>query len=259
MAKILVERPRLGGGVKFQRNADRTWQRVPADERPRRESMKQRWDQSKVQRKSLNENLAPLRRFLRTRLGQSWDRVCSEISERVDRSSAVQLHIWQHVEWEASTRPHEIERRLRAAVVNGRRGGFYVDPATGRLCEIGARLSKGRREAARKKKERLKERVIEVDGRWYGRADGIWYEVALTPLGRAAAWDVMLRAWTTSLHPSKFVEAYGSSVYASNRRQLCSKEIRQLRAALDQIRAHCERRHRGRPCACPCWSGEPDR
>jgi hypothetical protein len=253
MAKVLVERPRLGGGVKFQRNADRTWQRVPADERPRRESMKQRWDQSKVARKGLNENLAPLRRFLRARLGQPWDRVCSEISERVDRASAVQLHIWQHVGWEVLTHPHDIERRMRAASSTGTRGGFYVDPATGRLCEMAAPGLKRRREAARLEEERRKRRVIRVDGRRYGRANGVWYEVELTPLGRATAWDVMLRARTTSLHPSKFVEAYGWAAYASKRRQLCTKEIARLRDALEQIRARCERRHRGRPCACPRW------
>src|SRR5689334_8741261 len=97
MAKVIVERPRYGGGLKFQRNADRKWQCLPVDERPRAEAIKARWRQSKVQPKRLNENLAPLRRFLRSRVGRPWDEVYSEICERINRDSAVQLHIWQHL------------------------------------------------------------------------------------------------------------------------------------------------------------------
>ncbi|HEY7118472.1 MAG TPA: hypothetical protein VH475_17920 [Tepidisphaeraceae bacterium] len=253
MAKVLVERPRLGGGIKFQRNADRTWQRVPTDERPRRESMKQRWDQSKVQRKGLNENLAPLRRFLRGCVGRPWEQVCAEISERVDRASAVQLHIWQHVRWEVLTRPHDIERYMAGDLARGRFGRLYVDPTTGRLCEMTAGGSKRRRWAARLEEERRKRLVIRVEGRRYGRAEGIWYEVELTPLIRATAWDVMLRGWTTSLERSKFIDAYGWDAYASKRRQLCTKEIKRLHEALDRMRARCERRHAGRPCMCPRW------
>jgi len=83
MAKVIVERPRWGGGMKFQRNAERKWQRVPLDERPRAEAIKERWRQSKVTLKQLNENLAPLRRFLRSRVGRPWDEVYSEICERI--------------------------------------------------------------------------------------------------------------------------------------------------------------------------------
>src|SRR5688500_11192928 len=97
MAKLLVERPRVGGGVKYPRGAERPWKGVPLDERPHKESIKFSWNRAKTCPKWLNENLAPLRRFLRSRCGRPWDEVYSEICQRINRDSAVQLHIWQHL------------------------------------------------------------------------------------------------------------------------------------------------------------------
>src|SRR5258708_5901133 len=107
MAKILVERPRLGGGIKFPRSSLKGYRRVSIEELPKRESIERPWSNW---RKSLNENLAPLRRFLQRRLGQPWDAVYSEICERINRNSAVQLHIWQHLMWEVCRNPIEIRR-----------------------------------------------------------------------------------------------------------------------------------------------------
>jgi hypothetical protein len=48
-------------------------------------------------RKGLNENLAPLLRYLLSNVGRPWDKVFGEICRRINVNSAVQLHIWQHV------------------------------------------------------------------------------------------------------------------------------------------------------------------
>jgi hypothetical protein len=48
--------------------------------------------------KWLNENLAPLRRFLRSQVGRPWDLVRSDIAAHVRRTSAVQAHIFEHLE-----------------------------------------------------------------------------------------------------------------------------------------------------------------
>ncbi len=47
--------------------------------------------------KSLNENLRPLLRFLKSKIGYSWDRVYSEICERLDTNSTVKQHVRDHV------------------------------------------------------------------------------------------------------------------------------------------------------------------
>src|SRR4051812_28161761 len=102
MANVLVERPRRGGGVKYPRGAGPFWGRVALEELPAREALKRPWVTCP---KSLNENLAPLRRFLLSRVGRPWDAVYGEICERINRDSAVQLHIWQHLMWEVARHP----------------------------------------------------------------------------------------------------------------------------------------------------------
>ena len=47
--------------------------------------------------RSLNENLAPLRRYLRAQVGRPWDKVFSEICANIDRRNTVQQHIHQHI------------------------------------------------------------------------------------------------------------------------------------------------------------------
>lgn len=59
------------------------------------EPMKNRYDSSK----SLNENLAPLFRFLEKSVGRPWDEVYSEVREHLRMDSAVQLHVVQHLNW----------------------------------------------------------------------------------------------------------------------------------------------------------------
>lgn len=47
--------------------------------------------------KWLSENLAPLRRFLRRRVGQPWNEVHSEICAQIGLHSAVQKHVLDHL------------------------------------------------------------------------------------------------------------------------------------------------------------------
>ena len=47
--------------------------------------------------KWLNEHLGPLRRYLDSQVGRPWDKVFSEICAHIDRSSAVQDHVRDHV------------------------------------------------------------------------------------------------------------------------------------------------------------------
>jgi hypothetical protein len=65
MYKVIVERPRRGGG-------DRQYRPLPNDDdAPARESLRSRHKQ----RKWLNENLRPLQRFLASQVGRPWDNV----------------------------------------------------------------------------------------------------------------------------------------------------------------------------------------
>ena len=93
MYEVIIERPRHGHWRGYPRQWMRNRQRArePDVDLPVREPMGAYRD------KSLNENLAPLVRFLRSRVGKPWAKVRSEITARLSVGSAVQKHVMDHV------------------------------------------------------------------------------------------------------------------------------------------------------------------
>jgi hypothetical protein len=88
MSKVIVERPRRGGGRDRKRRQAREF-----DDMPSKQSMKR----GHTDLKDLNENLAPLKRYLRKNVGRPWDKVFSEICENIRMDNAVQKHVRGHV------------------------------------------------------------------------------------------------------------------------------------------------------------------
>lgn len=93
-------------------------------------------------RKWLNENLAPLRRFLRSHVGQPWDAVYSEICARIAQRSTVQKHVLFHLDQYVEKHPVMIDgwphhpiagRRFSYQPLASWRDSFYVCPETGIL------------------------------------------------------------------------------------------------------------------------------
>jgi hypothetical protein len=87
MAKVLVERPRRGGQYHRQGRP------LAVELLPTKEGMRRRW----TDRKELNEHLAPLRRFLGSRVGRRWDSVYAELSAQLTPRNAVQQHVRSHL------------------------------------------------------------------------------------------------------------------------------------------------------------------
>ena len=128
MAKVIVERPRTGG----HKNRKGRWQ--DCTELPSQEGIHRRISD----RKDLNENLAPLRRFLASQVGRPWDKVYAEICANLKPTSTVQQHVRAHL-------PDFVALKLRVNQVGvlehqGWRGPdtkwyqpFYVDPRDGIL------------------------------------------------------------------------------------------------------------------------------
>lgn len=88
MSKVIVERRRTGGKNDRKGRAPRS-----LDDLPQKQSMKS----SHKDRKSLNENLKPLVRFLKSRVGKKWDNIYSEICENLKVTSTVQQHVKDHI------------------------------------------------------------------------------------------------------------------------------------------------------------------
>lgn len=141
MFEVIIERPRCRGGWGSHGRRD---ERRRQQEASLREPMNVR----RESRKLLNENLAPLRRFLRRRVGKSWDAVRSEICARITPRSAVQKHVLDHVKQMVEEHPVLIDGVPHAPRASGpqrdvyypinafRRDAFYICPTTGRLCIV---------------------------------------------------------------------------------------------------------------------------
>jgi hypothetical protein len=76
--------------------------------------------------KSLNENLAPLRRYLDRQVDRPWDKVYSEIRANLDTRKATQLHILQHLRDYVQTHCW-----MKGRTVMANRRWFGVDPVEG--------------------------------------------------------------------------------------------------------------------------------
>ena len=90
MFKVIVERPRWGS----------RWIESPKLKRSDHDLKcigLKRHARTRAPHKWLNENLRPLERFLRSRRGQHWDTVFSEICEHLDTGSTVKMHVRQHL------------------------------------------------------------------------------------------------------------------------------------------------------------------
>jgi hypothetical protein len=100
MAKVIVEQ-RLGGGK--PKGYHRRTQRTPLGDLWKRASIKHA---SRNNPKCLNENLAPLRRFLRNHLGRPWD-IMMRYALAVERQS------WSATLRDFAVRPIEAPQERR--------------------------------------------------------------------------------------------------------------------------------------------------
>jgi hypothetical protein len=234
MAKVIVERPRLKG---YAWNKPKGYQRklrkLAADGPPLREGMKRRWKQNS---KLLNENLAPLRRYLESQIGRPWNIVFSEICAHINRSSAVQDHVRDHVEDYVTTHVLVIDgvpcfgggafgligRPLREMPWKP----WYVCPRTGIL--------KKNKFNKRKKSGDVTEnspRCFRVSRTEQCRLiDGAWHLVIVKPLPLLLHMckdrDVVLDQAVGMMTEAMARQEYGAAVYAVAKRRLARRELR---------------------------------
>lgn len=80
----------------------------------------------------LNENLQPLRRYLRTQIGRPWNKVYSEICARIDRRNTEQQHIHKHIDQFIAVNVQDRFGTLfdlsHGDPIEVQQGDLYVDP-----------------------------------------------------------------------------------------------------------------------------------
>lgn len=146
MHKVIVERPRRGGRGRVR--GHRAEKNAALEDLPSKEGVRRRHALS-GSRKELNEHLAPLERYLRKQVGRPWDLVYGDICAGLKITSAVQLHVRQHL-WDYVERHVTVNRDRRVFSKGGhwlwrvtelRPGTLYVHPETGLLAKAKHRPS----------------------------------------------------------------------------------------------------------------------
>ena len=258
MFEVIIERPRHGHRMGHHRRARRMDAKVLTARAPDLLLSKLGMQRSaKLGRssKSLNENLAPLRRYLERQVNRPWDKVWSEISANLVAGSTVQQHVRDHVGDFVAIRTLMKDGTV---FVTGRYGRptplresherLYVDPRTGilRKNKHYASWQKKRRDerAAAAKHRATRMRELGDDLQAHKLDDNGWWEVRLAAIptrkvsykGRDGApfeynvrqkvTDVVVSAKLTKL---PIAELYGrDDVYAIAKRQMSRREIADL-------------------------------
>lgn len=192
--KLLTERERLGHGMKFHEvrgaKGNRTFDE---DAVGGKESIHRRRRESLVPRKRFNENLNPLKDFLRTNTGRPWDKVYGDICKAFDKRKVINNHILEHLFQYVETKDLEViegkvywRSNWRGLVpIKESYSEWYVDPRDGILKKTSKQPKhsvKKLEEAARAKKIDAVFKVINRDAHLI-LSDNIWwvYEIKDTP------------------------------------------------------------------------------
>ncbi len=149
MKFVVLDRPRLNHDFRICKGERRKLQ-CDWETLPQRESMKVHWHfhrrynaQRLVgrvdRRKEFNDHLAPLRRFLKTRLGSDWNDLNSEIRQEASTRTVLGFHLMHHF-WRMIRRNVFV---VDGVVFSNRcqqlsSGTFFIDPTSNKLCCIGS-------------------------------------------------------------------------------------------------------------------------
>jgi hypothetical protein len=258
MYEVIIERPRHGSRMGHPRRARRMDAKVATARDPDKLFSKlgmQRGSWNAKFSKSLNENLAPLRRYLERQVNRPWDKVWSEICENLSASNTVQQHVRDHVGDFVAYKTFVRNGIIFAMTRYGRPmpltdlyHRMYVDPRTGILRTNKHRVSWKRKrleedaDAERERAARMRE--IAPDTQVHKFEERGWWEIKLAPIRivrvsppPGKTWraydtyetvtDTVLTAGLSDLPPD---ELYGRrGVYAASKRQLSRREITALK------------------------------
>lgn len=198
---------------------------------PSHESMKFR---HRGHRKSLNENLAPLKRYLLKQVGRPWNKVYSEICQNINVTNTVQAHIRQHLPDFVALHVVLIDKKPYSR--QRWRGGLhpvweptYVHPVTGILCKSPARKKY-------KYQPTTKFQQIKIDDTHkYVKIDDLWYEVEFKPITK----ELWARCRTFGTYPRdivfnhsnahEYIKEWGGDMYAVSKRSVSKKELKQIK------------------------------
>ena len=182
--------------------------------------------------KYLSDHLGPLRRFLRSHVGQPWNDVYSKLCQRLDSSTMAGQHVLDHVDDYVERHVELIDgvpyckSRCDLRLANWRHFQLYVHPETGILCDVKDVVANAIAPSL-KSKQRLD--VVELDKfHQYRRINEIWYLITYREVpSTETVFDVLNRV---KVVPN--ANGYGCQLYAAHKRQCSKREIRMIQKKL---------------------------
>lgn len=179
--------------------------------------------------KHFSDHLGPLRRWLRSKVGQRWDAVYKELCQQIEMRTLIgqhlMFHVWQYVERNVELIdgvPYPKKRHLYSEnhPIGYWRDELYVHPDTGILC-----LAKKTPKKDVKKHRKQQDDVVAIGPyHQYRKIDDVWYLVTLK--------DIPEMGKPTDILQKKGIESwmgkqlYGREVYAISKQQCSKKEIK---------------------------------
>ncbi|HEY9601341.1 MAG TPA: hypothetical protein V6C85_07005 [Allocoleopsis sp.] len=174
--------------------------------------------------KYFSDNLGPLRRWLRSKVGQPWNSIynelCQSIETRTVSGQHILFHVWGFVERNVvlidGVPYRKGNKRYGQSPLGYWRDEFYIHPDTGILC-----LAK----KAPKNPPQKRDDLIVIDYyHHYRKLNELWYLITLQDLPpMQEVTDVVLKV---TLNPWTAWSEYGRKVYAVSKRQCNKKEIK---------------------------------
>jgi hypothetical protein len=175
--------------------------------------------------KYLNDHLNPIKRLLRSKVGQPWNEVHSELNTRLDANTMAGRHVLdhvrdyviEHVEMIDDVPHRKAHRRShwQSAILGTRHDDeFYVHPETGILCLASRSCDvKGFKPPSYKP---TRDDYLAIDrDHHYQKIDDLWYHITLAQAPAEPVWDAVKK---------EIVNAPGSR-YAIAKRQCNKHEI----------------------------------
>jgi len=177
MDKVVTERPRALHYNRYNSFGARAKQkRTDHDELPNRESMS-RGHCAGYAGKEFSDLISPLERFIHSSVGKNWDKLYSEICQKLPVRSLSGFHIVkQHLYWMVDVNPIYHDREYYHSRYAGafnqefQKGSYYVD-------KVGI-LREGKTPRTSYSRLRVEDPTKQViDGQRYHLIEGIWYEM----------------------------------------------------------------------------------
>ena len=226
LSEIVIERPRNGMRISLKKLKGFKKQLHKLTEEASQDGLLNPYlIKPRNKSKYLSDHLGPLRRFLRSKVGQPWNNVYSELCQRLKTNTMAGQHVISHV-WDYVEQHVEIidgviysKQRYRIRLDISYRDRFYIHPETGILCAVEKVPRK------QKRKQEQTDVVIIDDNRQYHKLNEIWYLITFEDFPPPPT-DYVRDILKGLIHRSRAITYRGRRIYAASKQQCNKREIR---------------------------------